>query len=263
MPNQPIITLTTDFGPSSPYVAAMKGVMLSINPDVRLVDVTHAITPQQVPEGALILAETTPLFPTDAIHVAVVDPEVGTDRAIVYVEFTWGRYLCPDNGLLSRLAERAEPIMMVTVTATRFFREQVTPTFHGRDVMAPVAAHLSLGLDPAELGPLHKTLKQLDWRGAEKVANRISGEIVAVDSFGNLVTNITRTMLADVPTNETVAIRCDDHETRNIFTTYAEQPPLTLVAVIGSNDQLELAIVNDNAKIMLGVEVGTPVEVVW
>ncbi|NOZ40508.1 MAG: SAM-dependent chlorinase/fluorinase [Planctomycetes bacterium] len=263
MPNQPIITLTTDFGPSSPYVAAMKGVILSINPDVRLVDITHAITPQQVQEGALILAETTPLFPTDAIHVAVVDPGVGTDRAIVYVEFAWGRYLCPDNGLLSRLAERAKPLMMVTVTRERFFREQVAPTFHGRDVMAPVAAHLSLGLDPAELGPLHKTLKQLDWRGADKVANRISGEIVAVDSFGNLVTNITRAMLADVPTDETVAIRCDDHETRNIFTTYAEQPPLTLVAVIGSNDQLELAIVNDNAKIMLGVEVGTPVEVVW
>ena len=95
------------------------------------------------------------------------------------------------------------------------------------------------------------------------MANRITGEIVAVDAQGNLVTNITREMLADVPIDETVAIRCDGHETRNIFTTYADQPPLTLVAVIGSNDQLELAIVNDNAKIMLGVEVGMPVEVVW
>ena len=129
--------------------------------------------------------------------------------------------------------------------------------------MAPVAAHLSLGLDPTELGPPHQNLRQLDWPGAVRVANRIAGEIVAVDSFGNLVTNITREMLADVPTDETVSIRCDDHETRNIFATYADQPPMTLVAVIGSNDQLELAIVNDNAKIMLGVGVGAPVEVVW
>ncbi len=260
---QPIITLTTDFGSSSPYVATMKGVILSIIPDVRLVDITHSILPQQVLEGAQVLADVTPLFPTNALHVAVVDPGVGSDREIVYVEFSWGRYLCPDNGLLSRLAEQAEPIMMVTVTAKQFFRERVAPTFHGRDVMAPVAAHLSMGLDPRELGPLHRELKQVNWPGAVKVANRITGEIVAVDSFGNLVTNITREMLADVPTDEKVSIRCDDHETCNIFTTYADQPPMTLVAVIGSNDQLELAIVNDNAKIMLGVGVGTPVEVVW
>ncbi|MGI9428444.1 MAG: SAM hydrolase/SAM-dependent halogenase family protein [Bythopirellula sp.] len=258
-----LITLTTDFGPSSPYVAAMKGVILSINPAVRLVDITHAIRPQQVREGAQILAETTPLFPADAIHVAVVDPGVGTHRDIVYVEFPWGKYLCPDNGLLSRLAERSQPTMMVTVKAEPFFRERVSATFHGRDIMAPVAAHVSLGLDPAELGPPHQSLSQLDWRGAEKVANQITGEIVSVDSFGNLVTNISREMLSDVPSDESVSIRCDDHETRNIFTTYADQPPMTLVAVVGSNDQLELAIVNDSAKIMLGVEVGTPVEVVW
>lgn len=258
-----LITLTTDFGPSSPYVAAMKGVILSINPDVRLVDITHAIRPQQIHEGAQILAETTPLYPANAIHVAVVDPGVGTQRDIVCVEFPWGKYVCPDNGLLSRLAERSEPTMMVTVKAERFFRERVSTTFHGRDIMAPVAAHLSLGLDPAELGPSHQSLTQLDWRGAVKVANQITGEIVSIDSFGNLVTNISREMLAGVPNDESVAIRCDDHETRSIFATYAEQPPMTLVAVIGSNDQLELAIVDDNAKIMLGVDVGTPVEVVW
>ena len=241
----------------------MKGVILSINPEVRLIDITHAIRPQQVREGAQVLAETTPLFPPDSIHVAVIDPGVGTNRQIVYVEFPWGKYVCPDNGSLSRLADRAEPTMMVTVTAEQFFRERVSTTFHGRDIMAPVAAQLSLGLDPAELGPSHQSLTKLDWRGAEKVANQITGEIVSVDSFGNLVTNISREMLADVPNDDSVAIRCDDHETRSIFATYADQPPMTLVAVIGSNDQLELAIVNDSAKIMLGVEVGTPVEVVW
>jgi S-adenosylmethionine hydrolase len=108
-----------------------------------------------------------------------------------------------------------------------------------------------------------RVIRQLEWRGAVKVANRIQGEIVAVDPFGNLVTNITREMLASVPSDETVAIRCDDHETRNIFANYAEQPPMTLIAVIGSNEQLELAIVDDSAKTMLGVDVGTPVEVRW
>ena len=262
-PTQPIITLTTDFGPSSSYVAAMKGVILSINPDVRLVDISHAVPPQNILQGAQVLAETTPTFPSGALHVGVIDPGVGSSRKIVYVEFLWGRYLCPDNGLLGRLAELGQPSMMVTVEAEQFFRKPVAPTFHGRDIMAPVAAHLSLGLDPKELGPLHRELRKLNWPGAEKVANRIKGEVVSIDSFGNLITNISRDMLSGVPTDETVAVHCDEHETRGISSTYSDQPAMTLVAVIGSNDQLELAIVDDSAKIMLGVEVGIPVDVSW
>lgn len=258
-----IITLTTDFGPSSPYVAAMKGVILSINPDVRLVDISHAIPPQQVLQGAQVLTDVTPLYPAGTIHVAVIDPGVGTSRAIVYAEIGGSRYVCPDNGLLGRLAEREAPTKMIRVTSERYFRTPVASTFHGRDIMAPVAAHLSLGAEPAELGTPLSKLTQLDWPGASKVANRIAGQIVAVDSFGNLVTNITREMLAGVPTNESVSVLCDGHETHSIFTTYAEQPSMTLVAVIGSNDQLELAIVDDSAKIMLGVDVGAQVEVCW
>lgn len=258
-----IITLTTDFGASSPYVAAMKGVILSINPDAQIIDISHSVPPQQVRLGAQVLDEATRLFPPETIHVAVVDPGVGTSRKIVYAEIAGGRYVCPDNGLLGRLAERESPSKIVHVTREQFFRKPVAPTFHGRDIMAPVAAQLSLGLDPDELGPRLTELRRLEWPGAVKVAHRIEGEVVAVDSFGNLVTNITREMLAGVPTDETVAVRCDDHETHCIFATYAEQPPMTLVAVIGSNDQLELAIVDDSAKIMLGVGVGTPVEVCW
>ena len=263
MAQQGIITLTTDFGPSSPYVAAMKGVILSLNPLARIVDISHSIPPQQVFYGAQVLLETTVLFPPDTIHVAVIDPGVGTTRAIVCVEFSWGTYVCPDNGLLGRLAEKQTPSKITCVEDSRFFRPCVAPTFHGRDIMAPVAAHLSLGVDSSELGNPHSRLRQLPWPGAEKVANRITGEVVAVDSFGNLITNITREMLADVPRDETVVIHCDEHRTNSIFTTYADQPPMTLVAIIGSNDQLELAIVDDSAKIMLGVDVGTAVEVSW
>ncbi|MDZ4659891.1 MAG: SAM-dependent chlorinase/fluorinase [Bythopirellula sp.] len=258
-----IITLTTDFGVSSPYVAAMKGVMLSMNPQLQIVDISHSIPPQQIAIAAMALADTALLFPAGTIHVAVVDPGVGTSRRIIYAEIEPHRFICPDNGLLDRLAERQAPTKIIQITEQQYFRHPVAPTFHGRDIMAPVAAHLSLGLDPQRLGSPHPKLKNLDWPGATRVANRIEGQVVAVDSFGNLITNITREMLVGVPTDESVTVRCDEHETHSIFTTYAEQPPMTLVALIGSNDQLEIAIVEDSAKIMLGVGVGAPVEIVW
>ena len=263
MPHAPIITLTTDFGEGSPYVAAMKGVVLSINPTARLVDLTHAIAPQDIRQAAIALAEVTPLFPAGTIHVAVVDPGVGTSRAIVYAEIGDQRYIGPDNGLFSRLAERHAPSKIRAITHERRFRRPVAPTFHGRDVMAPAAAHVSLGVDPDELGPPLTKLATLDWPGAQKVANRIDGQVTAIDSFGNLITNITREMLADVPTDESVGVYCDEHETRCLFTTYADQPEMTLIALVGSNDCLEIAIVDDSAAIMLGVGVGAPVEVRW
>jgi S-adenosylmethionine hydrolase len=258
-----IITLTTDFGVGSPYVAAMKGVILSINSAAQIVDLSHAIPPQDIRAGAIALADVTRLFPVGTIHVAVIDPGVGTARKIIYAEIAGQRYVCPDNGLLSRLAAWQNPSKMRVITAEKWFRRPPAPTFHGRDIMAPVAAQLSLGLDPEEVGPPLTELAQLDWPGATKVANRIDGEVTAIDSFGNLVTNISREMLAGVPTNESVTIACDDHETQGIFTTYADQPAMTLIALVGSGNMLELAIVNDSAAMMLGVKTGTPVQVRW
>jgi S-adenosyl-L-methionine hydrolase (adenosine-forming) len=264
MSHPPLITLTTDFGQGSPYVAEMKGVILSINPDARLIDVTHAISPQNIREGAVALAGATVAFPPDAIHVAVVDPGVGTSRALVYAEIAGQRYLAPDNGLLSRLAARHMPSKMRAIVNERWFRRPVSATFHGRDILAPAAAHLSLGLDPDELGPPHPQLVTLDWPGAEMASNRIRGQVTAIDSFGNLLTNITREQLAGVPTDDRAGVFCDDeHETRGIFATYADQPPMTLIALVGSHGNLELAIVGDSAALMLGVKAGAPVEVRW
>jgi S-adenosylmethionine hydrolase len=259
----PIITLTTDFGTGSPYVAAMKAVILSLDPTATLVDLTHDIPPQDVRAGAIALADVSQLFPAGTIHIAVVDPGVGTARKLVYAEIGSQRYVCPDNGLLSRLASRVNPSKLRCITAERWWRSPVAPTFHGRDIMAPVAARLSLGLDPDELGPPLPELTTLDWPGAAKVANRIEGQVTAIDSFGNLVTNITRDQLAGVPTDESVIVACDDHETQGIFKTYGEQPPMTLIALVGSSDMLELAIVEDSAAIMLGIRVGTQVQVRW
>ena len=259
----PLITLTTDFGEGSPYVAQMKGVILSINPAARIVDISHAVPPQDIRRGAQVLAEATPLFPPGTLHVAVVDPGVGSVRELLYAEFGDQRYLAPDNGLLSGLALRANPSTIIAIENRQHWRPDVSATFHGRDILAPVAAHLSLGLAPVALGSPRTEFRKLQWPEARIVANQIEGEVVSIDSFGNLITNITAEMLERVPDPNSATIRCDEHETIGIFRTYADQPPMTLIALVGSSGQLELAIVDDSAKLMLGCREGERVIVAW
>ena len=262
MPNS-IITLTTDFGEGSRYVAAMKGTILSINPAAHIVDLSHSIPPQDVRRGAIALAETAPTFPPESIHIAVVDPGVGSDRRLVYAHIGSQHFLAPDNGLLGRLAEAQSPSKIVVLEEPRFWLPTVSATFHGRDILAPVAARLSLGLPPEQLGRPIARLVALPWPEVQSVANQITGEVVEVDSFGNLITNITSEMLQGVPTDESVTVACDEHTTQGIFRTYSDQPPMTLIALVGSGGKLELAIVDDSAKIMLGVGAGAPVVVTW
>jgi S-adenosyl-L-methionine hydrolase (adenosine-forming) len=258
-----IITLTTDFGGGSRYVAAMKGVILTINPAAQIVDLSHSIPPQDIRAGAIALAETAPYFPPNTIHVAVVDPGVGSHRRIVYALIGAQQFIAPDNGLLTRLAARVKPSKIVGIEEPRHWLRAVSATFHGRDIMAPVAARLSLGLSPDELGPPVDRLTELPWPEVQQVAHHIDGEVIEVDSFGNLITNITRGMLHSVPTDESVTVSCDEHETQGIFNAYSDQPAMTLVALIGSGDRLELAIVDENASALLGVEAGAPVRVSW
>ncbi|HEV3136502.1 MAG TPA: SAM-dependent chlorinase/fluorinase [Pirellulales bacterium] len=258
-----IITPTTDFGVSSPYVAMMKGIILSINPDVTLIDITHAIEPQNVRQAALALADTARWFPPETIHLAVVDPGVGTKRKIVYARIGQQDFVAPDNGLLSRLALATPPSTIISVTDPEYWLPAVSATFHGRDIMAPVAARLSLGLEPGRLGSVQHELVELEWTEACVSQKRIQGAVQSVDSFGNLITNIPADVLANVPRGEEVMVVCDEHETHGIFSTYADQPAMTLIALVGSSGHLELAIVGDSAAIMLGVTVGTPVTVTW
>lgn len=258
-----IITLTTDFGTGSPYVAQMRGAILSINPEAMIVDITHEIPPQDVRQGALALESATLQFPPDSIHVAIVDPGVGTDRDIVYARIEDRHYIAPDNGLLDRLAARTNADRIVALSNPKYWLTSVSSTFHGRDIMAPAAAHLSLGLDENELGNAKPELVRLQWPEVQIVADKITGAIQSIDSFGNLITDITEEMLEGVPRDESVVVHCDEHETIGIFKAYADQPPMTLIALIGSSGHLELAIVDDSAKIMLGVAVGTPVVVTW
>jgi hypothetical protein len=258
-----LITLTTDFGPASPYVAAMKGVILSRNPEVRLVDLTHGIPAQDIRHAAIVLDEVTPWFPPGTLHVVVVDPGVGSGRKMIYARIGQQQYLAPDNGLLSRLARRSSPSTIIHVARREYWLPGVSATFHGRDILAPVAAHLSLGLAPEALGERQQELVTLDWVEAAVTRGKIEGKIELVDSFGNLVSNITTEQLVDVPRGDEVTVECDEHQTQGIFRTYSDQPELTLIALIGSSGKLELAIVGESAAIMLGVRAGTPIEVRW
>lgn len=257
------ITLTTDFGADSPYVAAMKASILAINPAATIVDITHSIPPQDVRQGAVVLQQFTSRFPAGTIHVAVVDPGVGSDRAILYAEFGDQRYIAPDNGLLSGLARHSAPGRMHALRNAAYWMPDVSATFHGRDIMAPAAAHLSLAVDPEELGPAQTEWMRLPWQEVHVVPGKIEGAIQSIDSFGNLVTDITADMLAAAPKDDSVRILCDDHETFGIWGTYADQPPMTLIALIGSSGFLELSIVNDSAEMMLGVKPGVGISVTW
>jgi S-adenosylmethionine hydrolase len=259
----PIITLTTDFGADSPYAAAMKGVILSIHPAVTIVDISHVVPPQDIARGALVLEDVTPWFPPDTIHVAVVDPGVGTERPILYARIGSQQYIAPDNGLLGRLMARTEPSLVLKLMEREHWLPEVSNTFHGRDIMAPVAARLSLGLDPRRLGPVVEQFTSLDVPVPLLLDDKIRGKVIAIDSFGNLITNITHDLLAGRPNDTRCCVVCGIYETFGIYRTYGEQVQGMLVALIDSSGRLELAVVDDSAAERLGVAVGTPVVVAW
>jgi S-adenosylmethionine hydrolase len=265
----PIITLTTDFGEDSPYVAAMKGVILGINPRARIMDLSHQIPPQDVRHAAFFLAGAVPYFPSDVIHVVVVDPGVGSERAVLYVELgrTGHRLLVPDNGCWTWLpnAESAAEVgptgaRVIRVSEARFWRSSVSATFHGRDIFAPVAAHLSCGLSPLALGSPVSDYVKLNRPAYHSSPDHLAGEVVFVDHFGNLITNIPGDALANFPPAQTRTL-IGDHEVPRRVRTYAEAETGTLVALVSSRGTLEIAVTNGSAARQLGLGVGTPVVV--
>jgi S-adenosyl-L-methionine hydrolase (adenosine-forming) len=258
-----LITLTTDFDVGSPYVAQMKGVILSICREVDLVDISHAIAPQNIREGAVVLADATPVFPPGTIHVAVVDPGVGTARRIVYAEMGEQRYLAPDNGLLSLLAGAQLPRRIVAVENTALWRAEISQTFHGRDIIAPVAAHLARGIDPTELGPPRDTLLMLDWPQPRVAASQITGEILYIDSFGNLITNIRRHDVASLGGSSRLIVDCGGRRIRGLVPTYGAAMSGEIIALIDSQGRLEIAKVGGHAARELSIQTGDPVAVTY
>lgn len=252
---EPIITLTTDFGDASPYVAAMKGVILGINPAARIVDLSHAIPPQDIRHAAFFIASAIPYFPADVLHVIVVDPGVGTDRAILYIELGDHRLLVPDNGCWTWLGDN--PKRVIRLAEPRYWRPTVSSTFHGRDIFAPTAAHLSLGLDPARLGPAATSWSRLEMPAAKKIPNGWVGEVIFVDRFGNLISNIRVDADGKPPAILTVGKRRLSRGFRWVRT-YGEAKPGQLVALVSSTGTLEVAVAQGNAAKRLGAGIGTP-----
>ncbi len=257
-----LITLTTDFGNGSSYVAAMKGVILGINPAVRLVDISHEVGPQNVRHAAILLAEAAPWFPPGTIHLAVVDPGVGTERRLVYAKIEDQQYLAPDNGLLSFLTKQYRASRVVQLANTDYWMPEVSQTFHGRDILAPVAAQLSLRLEPERLGPTIDKLQTLDWPDPRRSENRIIGAVQWIDRFGNGITNIAGHMLPATGT-ASFRIQCGDRQITGLVTAYGNRNPCDLVALIGSSGFLEVAVVNGSAAQLLHLAAGTPVTVEW
>jgi S-adenosylmethionine hydrolase len=237
----------------------MKGVILSICREVDLVDISHSDGPQNIREGAVVLADATPRFPDGTIHVAVVDPGVGTSRPILYAEIGQQRYIAPDNGLLSLLAGRQRPQRIRALENDSFWLPGTSPTFHGRDIMAPVAAHLALGANPDDLGPPATGLHALAWPQPVVSERGVTGEVLYVDSFGNLITNLARTDVAAAGNPSRLLITCAGRTIRGLIPTYASALPRELVALFDSQGRLELAIVQGSAARELAVEAGAAV----
>ena len=266
----PLITLTTDFGTTDPYVGIMKGVILGINPDAHIVDISHHVQPQSILQGAYVIGSSHRYFPQGTVHVVVVDPGVGTSRNALLLVTPTARFLAPDNGVLSYIVAEAlgdghqdpsagqlsvpDGYEAYRLTAPEYWLQPVSATFHGRDVFAPVAAHLSRGVPPEKMGDRVSNITwtaplQPRWEGDELV-----GQIVHLDHFGNLITNIPAELL---PAQGSVVVGIKDHRIEGLSPSYAEGGPL--LAIVGSCGTVEVSVKNGSAAEELGAKIGDPV----
>ncbi|MBM4443691.1 MAG: SAM-dependent chlorinase/fluorinase [Chloroflexi bacterium] len=267
-----IITLTTDFGVEDGYVAALKGVILGINPRATVVDICHQIEAQNIAQGAFVLMTACPYFPDGSIHLAIVDPEVGGGRRAIALRTGRAVFIGPDNGVLSHAALRASAqdqpgggvlselppgVECFEISNPRYWRQPVSPTFHGRDVFAPVAAHVSAGVALSDLGRAVGSIRVLPFPRPEALERGgLLGHVLHIDHFGNIITDIQR---GDLPPGR-FRLEVGHHSIASLGRTYCEAEGLT--ALIGSSDHLEIALRNGSAARFLGLGIGDPAKLV-
>ena len=262
--NEPprIITLTTDFGTSDAYVGIMKGVILSINPNVRIVDLTHAIPPQDIYEAAFSIYAAHRYFPKGTIHIIVVDPGVGSDRQAIVSRIGSAYFVCPDNGVLSYLLQSVEneggrSIDSVAIQNSAYYLPEVSNTFHGRDIFAPVAAHLSLDVSLDGIGPPVQTLVQLPIPKIDISGDTLIGQIIKIDRFGNLITNISKGAFEAFLSDDVMyEIRVGNASLNQLNAAYADTEIGEPLAIVGSSALLEIAINGGNAAKQFGLKRG-------
>lgn len=260
----PVITLTTDFGNQDHYVSAMKAMILRIHDGVRLVDISHEIPPQDVMAGAWVIRNSAFLFPEGTIHVAVVDPGVGTTRKPIVAKINGHYFVGPDNGLFSLLLEdEQQDYRVFELSEPSFWVEQPSDTFHGRDIFAPVAAHLSSGVAIEETGKAMDALTTYKWAMPISDDEGIQGWVVHIDRYGNLITNISREMLGDLKQGGEVKIYVGNTILKGINRTFGDVEEGEPAAIVGSSGMLEIAINKGNAAELMSVYKGAPVSVIY
>ena len=251
-----IITLTTDFGECDHYVAMMKGVILSINPDATIIDVTHQIPAHSIKEGSLIIKASHTYFPSGTVHVGVVDPGVGSTRRPIVVLTDNHFFVGPDNGLFSTIIETQPHTDVIHLKEKKYWMHTISPTFHGRDIFAPIAAHLSLGVNPFSMGEKIDNPTPPTSPLPHENNNDLIGEIIRVDHFGNLITNITEEHLGQFLVSKDLIITIGRVTLKKISTTYNDVPESQPLALIGSSHLLEIAVNMGRAADYLGREYG-------
>ena len=260
----PILTLTTDFGLKDGNVGVIKGVIWRIAPLAQIADLSHLISPQNIAEAALILARSAPYFPTGTIHVVVVDPGVGTSRRPVAAQLGEQFYVGPDNGALTLLLEQAEsqgaPTTFVHLDRLEYWLPEISHVFHGRDIFAPVAGHLAAGAPLQEIGtPIYDPMR-LSIPKPEQTPHGWQGQVIHIDHFGNISTNLLRQHLG--PTTD-VVVHLGGVRIQGLVNTFGERPPGSLIALFGSTGNLLVSLVNGSAALRLDARVGDPVEVIF
>jgi S-adenosylmethionine hydrolase len=272
------IVLTTDFGLSDPYVGVMKGVILTINSQAKIIDLTHQIQPQHIQQASFILGTSHNFFPSGSIHVVVVDPGVGTDRKAILLITPTAKFLAPDNGVLSQVLSDfldIHPKMSGTLpvppqctayqlTNPKYWLHPVSNTFHGRDVFAPTAAHLSVDVDPVTVG---EPLLELVWLSPSRPiqeANGLTGEVIYADHFGNLITNIPESSIPQFMLGGAakVSVEIKGHRIEELSRTFHGNPGQAYgepLALMGSNGYLEIVVTDGSAQEILKVGSGEPV----
>ena len=257
-----IITLLTDFGLKDGYVGVMKGVIYQIAPDAQIADITHTVQPQNTREGCLTLGRSYRYFPAGSVHVAVVDPGVGTHRRPIAARLGDHLFVCPDNGLITLPLQAAEQtgqaIQIVHLDQPRFWLPQVSHVFHGRDIFAPAAAHLVNGIPLNEVGSSVQDPVRVQMPEPRPTANGWRGEIVFIDIFGNLGTNLTHAHLKD---SAAITVKAAGQVVSGLSNTFSAGKAGQMIALIGPDEELTLSVFQDSAARLFSARIGDPVEV--
>jgi S-adenosyl-L-methionine hydrolase (adenosine-forming) len=251
-----LITLTTDFSLNDSYVGTMKGVILRIYPEARLVDITHQITPQDILEASLVLEGAYRFFPAGTVHLVVVDPSVGGERRPILIAGHEHYFIGPDNGTFTRVLESDPDALVIEIREPQFLLPNISDTFHGRDVFAPAAAYVARGIAPEEIGPLVADPKRLQVPVPRIWGDQIRGEVIHIDSFGNIITNISREQFNQAVGPRTYRILINGKVIDRVHRTYDEQEKGRTLALFGSSGLLEIAVAEGMAERRIGAGKG-------